>query len=133
MFFHASFLRLGTRHPLHEAFVHRPPPQDAATGRVFVFSNTDVAACRCGVFRVASDDDGATWAAPAAVDPASGVVGQGLTHGVTHRATGRLVGCMRRICRNSCPAEYNSKAPCTTARRHQAPHIRPQSRPAEGR
>ena len=33
--------------------------------------------------------------------------GSGLASGITH-SSGRLVGCMRKICRNSCPADFHS-------------------------
>jgi hypothetical protein len=88
--------------------------QDAETGKIFLFSNTNVSIsdCSCGIFYVSSDDDGETWGGSVELpdDSSSGYYGTSLATGITHRATGRLVGCMRRICRNSCPAQYNSKA-----------------------
>ena len=39
----------------------------------------------------------------------SGVVGSALASGITHSKSGRLIACMRKICRNSCPADYHQK------------------------
>ena len=84
---------------------------DDRTGRIFVFYNTNADNCRCNVSFVTSSDDGASFAATSVDLPASsGAYGSALTHGITHRTTGRLVGCMRRICKNSCPAQYNAKS-----------------------
>lgn len=85
--------------------------EDAATGAVYVFSNSNVSAatgCSCGVEVAVSKDRGASFA-PARRLPESSVFGSGLASGITH-SSGRLVGCMRKICRNSCAADYHSRA-----------------------
>ena len=85
--------------------------EDAATGTVYVFSNSNVStatSCSCGVEAAVSKDRGASFA-PARRLPESSVYGSGLASGITHRS-GRLIGCMRKICRNSCAADYHSRA-----------------------
>lgn len=86
--------------------------QDASTGRIFLFTNTNVKSpdCNCEVFHITSDDDGKTWSDRTVVPASSGFYGSALTTGITHSKSGRLVGCMRKICRNSCPHDYASKA-----------------------
>lgn len=86
--------------------------QDASTGRIFMFSNTNVHTptdCNCEVFYVTSDDDGQTWSNRTVVPKSTGFYGGSLVTGITH-SSGRVIGCMRKICRNSCPADYRSKA-----------------------
>lgn len=86
--------------------------QDAKTSRIFLFSNTNVhqpVDCNCEVFYITSADEGNTWSDRTIVPPSSGFYGMSLASGITH-SSGRLVGCMRKICRNSCPQDYASKA-----------------------
>ena len=64
--------------------------------------------CSCGISYITSDDDGVTWSAPQQIPSESCVVGSSLASGITTR-NGTLVGCLRKICRNSCPADYHSK------------------------
>ena len=87
--------------------------EDASNGALFVFSNANVnstTGCSCGVEYVVSTDRGVTFSKPGTPIPTStGVYGSGLASGITHSG-GRLIGCMRKICRNSCPADYHSMA-----------------------
>eukprot|EP00756_Hemistasia_phaeocysticola_P057328 Hpha_TRINITY_DN33952_c0_g1::TRINITY_DN33952_c0_g1_i1::g.69414::m.69414/K01186/NEU1; sialidase-1 len=80
---------------------------------LFMLTNVDTKDCKCDVEYITSGDDGRTWTSTPVVLPQStGVVGSMLTHGVALQKTrpGRMVGCMRKICKNSCPADYHSKA-----------------------
>ena len=66
--------------------------------------------CNCGVATAKSIDGGATWSAPTV---AAGISGSSLASGIvlTHPPhAGRIVLCMRKICKNSCPANYSSFA-----------------------
>ena len=94
-----------------EELVERHPwtLYDSVTQRIFVFTNTNVQGCHCDVEYKTSDDFGVTWSQSTAIDSATGYYGMSLAHGITH-TSGRLVGCMRKICRNSCDADYHSKA-----------------------
>ena len=85
--------------------------EDASSGAVYVFSNSNVSSatgCSCGVEVAVSKDRGGSFA-PARPLPESSVYGSGLASGITH-SSGRLVGCMRKVCRNSCAADYHSRA-----------------------
>ena len=88
--------------------------EDARTGTLFLFFNKNVTAkegCKCSMSYVVSTDEGASWSNEMNDIPAeSGVVGSALASGITHSKSGRLIACMRKICRNSCPADYHSKA-----------------------
>eukprot|EP00948_MAST-09A_sp_MAST-9A-sp1_P003829 g3829.t1 len=83
---------------------------DTQSSRIFLFGNVNAADCKCDVQYTYSDDEGTSWQKPIRLAQDTGVYGSALTHGITHRKTKRLVGCMRRICRNSCPKVYNSKS-----------------------
>ena len=82
---------------------------DEIKEKLFVFTNLNVSGqCTCDVGFVTSSDGGLSWTdlAPVNTDTSvdnGGFFGMGLTHGITH-SSGRLVGCQRKICRNSCPA-----------------------------
>lgn len=82
---------------------------DGLNERVFLFSNANVDGCQCDVLYMTSDDFGVTWSKATNIDSSSGYYGMSLAHGIQH-TTGRLVGCMRKICRNSCEADYHSKS-----------------------
>ena len=87
--------------------------EDAQSGTIFAFSNANVnstVGCSCEVDVTSSSDRGRSWSVPRTLPPSTGVYGSGLASGFTHRQSGRLIGCMRKICRNSCPADYRSKA-----------------------
>lgn len=56
-----------------------------------------------------STDDGVTWSAPTDIPRSTGYYGSSLASGITH-SSGRLVGCMRKICRNSCTGKFRSKS-----------------------
>ena len=84
--------------------------EDTTSGTIFVFSNSGVnttTGCSCGVEYVMSKDGGVTFSAPQSIPEATGVYGSGLASGITH-SSGRLLGCMRKICRNSCAADFHS-------------------------
>lgn len=81
--------------------------EDSFDGAVHLFSNSAVNAtvgCECAVEVTTSRDGGLTWTGPTPVPPSSGMYGSGLATGITH-SSGRLIGCMRKICRNSCPQD----------------------------
>ena len=83
---------------------------DEQTQRIFAFTNNNVANCTCNVVYTTSDDYGLSWndqLTPVSED--TGYYGMALAHGIQH-TSGRLVGCMRKICRNSCPEDYHSKS-----------------------
>ncbi len=86
--------------------------EDSSDGSLFVFSNANVnttTGCACAVEYVVSKDGGMSFSAPRAIPPGSGVYGSGLASGFMH-SSGRLLGCMRKICRNSCPEDFHSMA-----------------------
>jgi len=84
---------------------------DDALRKVYVFYNTDSHDCRCNVSYVTSSDYGLSFTETSIDLPStSGAYGSALTHGITHRSSSRLIGCMRRICKNSCPPQYNAKS-----------------------
>lgn len=82
---------------------------DAINKKIFVFTNTNVNGCQCDVMYKTSIDFGDTWSDLVSIDSTSGYYGMSLAHGIQH-SSGRLVGCMRKICRNSCEADYHSKS-----------------------
>ena len=66
--------------------------------------------CNCGVATAKSVDGGATWGTPTV---AVGISGSSLASGIVLKHplhAGRIVLCMRKICKNSCPAHYASFA-----------------------
>eukprot|EP00756_Hemistasia_phaeocysticola_P060318 Hpha_TRINITY_DN3931_c0_g1::TRINITY_DN3931_c0_g1_i1::g.18116::m.18116/K01186/NEU1; sialidase-1 len=80
---------------------------------IFLLTNVNTKDCKCDMQYISSTDDGKTWSpTPVVIPESTGVVGSMLTHGVTLQKgkPGRMVGCMRKICKNSCPADYHSKA-----------------------
>jgi sialidase-1 len=90
---------------------------DDNTGETFLFFNansTGGQTCNCLVSYVSSTDDGETWSSSFVPIPeSSGFYGSSLTTGITLKDgahKGRLITCMRKICRNSCPADYHSFA-----------------------
>ncbi|GMI46137.1 hypothetical protein TrCOL_g5970 [Triparma columacea] len=85
---------------------------DSVNEKVFLFTNRNVngpTGCDCGVAYKTSADGGDTWGDLIDLDEGD-VYGMGLAHGITHHTTGRMVGCMRKICRNSCPPDYASRS-----------------------
>ncbi|GMH64246.1 hypothetical protein TL16_g04075 [Triparma laevis f. inornata] len=86
---------------------------DSSSKTIFIFSNDDVngpTSCDCNIVYKTSDDGGETYSDNFTyINAETGVYGMGLTHSITH-TSGRVVGCMRKICRNSCPADYASKS-----------------------
>ena len=86
---------------------------DANTKTIFIFTNDNVKGtdgCTCDVSYKTSTDNGITYSKLTSIDKeTTGVYGMGLAHGISH-SSGRMVSCIRKICRNSCPADYASKA-----------------------
>lgn len=84
-------------------------------GEVWLFYNansTGGETCRCGV-AVIKSINGQSWSKPVAIPPSSGMVGSSLASGIKLQKgphKGRLITCMRKICKNSCPAPYYSFA-----------------------
>ena len=88
--------------------------EDSNTGTIFLFFNRNVTSatgCHCNMAYVTSTDRGASWSSQIRdIPPTTGVYGSALASGITVSKSGRLVACMRKICRNSCPQDYRSKA-----------------------
>jgi hypothetical protein len=103
-----------------------------STHQVFLFTNDDVrgdGGCGCKVSYVTSLDGGVSWTSKVEVgdETSDGYYGMSLAHGITLVGGGggggggggaadgsmyanRMIGCMRKICRNTCGPDYASKS-----------------------
>ena len=88
---------------------------DPQTSQVYLFWNANSTAdqkCSCGVAMV-QGLNGEHYSQPVALPPSSGVLGSSLDSGIVLQKgphAGRLLVCMRKICKNSCPAPYQAFA-----------------------
>ena len=104
---------------------------DPSSSLVYLFWNANSTSdqkCSCGV-AVISGKNGAEYSAPAMIPATTGFMGSSLDSGIVLQKdphAGRLVVCMRKICKNSCPAPYSSYAAYSDdkgATWHSSPHL----------